>query len=229
MKVLITGAGSGIGKECVKLFLNNGYECILLDKNPKVLEQKGKNVDPYICDIKNYQAVQNVINKLDNIDVLINCAAIQYVDSFTEINVLEWNEVIDTNLNGTFYVIKEVVKKMKKGVIINLSSVHGELPRLNKMSYDVTKAGINMMTKELALALAPNIRVNALAIGATMTPMNNCFIENPQTLKDAKSKVPLDIILDPKEVANVIYLMCSNQFQNMTGTILTYDGGRSLK
>ncbi len=230
-KAIITGAAKGIGLECAKIFKKNGYLCYLLDIDDKVLDV-AKNLDSkgFVVDISDYSNVLDFFDNIhEDIDVLVNNAGIQFVDSFFDIKIDEWLKVINTNLNGTFYMTKEVVNKMSKGIIINVSSIHGENPRINKFSYDASKAAINMMTKEFALALAPKIRVNAIAIGATATPMNECFIKEPKTKEEAKSKVPLNVILEASEVADIIFQMTTDSFKNMTGTILNYDGGRSLK
>lgn len=229
--VVITGAAKGIGLECAKKFRSEGYFCYLLDIDPEVLKvAQDLECQAYVVDIADYEAVAKVFAKIDTkITVLVNNAGIQFVSSFADIKISEWQRVIDTNLNGTFYVTKEAVKKMDNGTIVNVSSVHGENPRTEKYSYDASKAALNMMTKEFALALAPKIRVNAIAIGATMTPMNNGFLTNPETKIAAMEKVPLKVILEASEVANVIFQMTTDNFKHLTGTILNYDGGRSLK
>lgn len=235
--VVVTGGSKGIGKACVEAFLRQNDTVIFCDLDESSSAQclnelihLGK-LYYFPCDISNYNDVQDFfikVNKvLEHIDVLVNNAGIQIVSDFNSINVKDWERVIQTNVNGTFYCIKEVVQYMKSGSIVNMSSLYSSQTRLNKFSYDASKAAIKRMTEEFALALSPNIRVNAIEPGAVYTPMNQDF-DNKSIEEKVLSRIPLKRIAQASDIAkNVVYL-CSEDANYITGISLIVDGGRHL-
>lgn len=235
--VIITGGSKGIGKACVEEFLRQNDTVIFCDLDElesanclKELSSLGRLY--YLpCDIAYYNSVSEFFleahNIMDHIDILVNNAAIQIVSEFISIDVKDWEKVIQTNINGTFYCIKEGVKYMQTGSIINMSSLYSTQVRLNKFSYDASKAAIKRMTEEFALALAPNIRVNAIEPGAVYTPMNHEF-NNKNINESVVSRIPLNRLAQPIDIAkNVVYL-CSEDASYITGISLIVDGGRHL-
>lgn len=235
--VVITGGSKGIGKACVEAFLKEGDHVIFCDLDEPMNAQCISELMPmgvlyyFPCDISSYESVKDFFIKVKNvfgtIDILVNNAAIQIVSDFNSIKVEDWDRVIQTNLNGTFYCIKEATEIMSSGSIVNISSLYSSQSRLNKFSYDASKAAIKRMTEEFALALAPDIRVNAIEPGAVYTPMNKDF-ENIEVEKKVLSRIPLNRIADASDIAkNVVYL-CSDQASYITGVSLKVDGGRHL-
>lgn len=230
--VIITGGTSGIGLSCINVFKNNNYNVIVLSRT--IPENKIENVNYYKCDISNQSEVENCINKIKskykNIDVLINNAGIQISDSFENYDVLEWKNIMNTNYFGTCNVIYNVTKIMKNnGKILNMLSVHSSLPRTNKYAYDSSKSALEILTKELALHFAPKgITINALSFGAVNTNMNKEWEVYPERKQIARSKVPLNIIFEPDEIANICYNIINNFSEYTTGSIFVVDGGRSL-
>jgi NAD(P)-dependent dehydrogenase (short-subunit alcohol dehydrogenase family) len=226
-RILITGGSGGIGYALCQIFNQNGYQVYTIDKKkPKDLD---KSISFKMLDLRDYRAVAKYANSLDSIDILINNAAIQIEEPFINSSIDSIQDVIETNIIGTLALTNKIIPKMSKnGLIINIGSIHGTIPRINKMTYDMSKAALEMMTKELALELAPNIRVNQLNIGATHTPMNQVFDKDQKKLEDAKNKVPMKHIFTPEEIAKVVYQLTNDVYQYMTGSIIVYDGGRSL-
>jgi len=235
--VVITGGSKGIGKACVEAFLRQNDTVIFCDLDEKTsalclddLMTLGK-LYYFPCDISNYNSVSEFFYKVskvvNHIDILINNAGIQIVSEFDSIDIKDWDRVIQTNLNGTFYCIKEVVQYMKVGSIINMSSLYSTQVRLNKFSYDASKAAIKRMTEEFALALAPNIRVNAIEPGAVYTPMNQDFLD-----RDIEDKVllriPLKKIASASDIAKSVVYLTSDDASYITGVSLIVDGGRHL-
>lgn len=235
--VVITGGSKGIGKACVEAFLRQNDTVIFCDLDEKAsamclseLMTLGK-LYYFPCDISNYKSVSEFFYKVSkvvsHIDILINNAGIQIVSEFDSIDINDWDRVIQTNLNGTFYCIKEVVQYMRTGSIINMSSLYSTQVRLNKFSYDASKAAIKRMTEEFALALAPNIRVNAIEPGAVYTPMNQDFSD-----KDVEDKVllriPLKRIASASDIAKSVIYLTSDDASYITGVSLIVDGGRHL-
>ena len=134
---------------------------------------------------------------------------------------------INTNINGTFYCIKEAAKIMRVGSIVNISSLYSHKVRLNKYSYDASKAAIQRMSEEFALALAPNIRINTIEPGAMDTPMNQIFTQS-EIREDVIKRIPLGRIGTGEDVAKGVLFLCSDDADYITGSTLKVDGGRGL-
>ena len=235
--VIITGGSKGIGKACVEAFLKLGDTVVFCDLDESMSAQCVSELLPlgnlyyFPCDISNYQQVKDFFFKvskvLSTIDILVNNAGIQIVSDFESIQIEDWDKVIQTNLNGTFYCIKEGSKYMKSGTIINMSSLYAEDVRLNKFSYDASKSAIKRMTEEFALALAPDIRVNAIEPGAVYTPMNHEF-SNSDVETKVLSRIPLKRIAQASDIAKSVVYLCSKDASYITGVSLKVDGGRHL-
>lgn len=235
--VIITGGSKGIGKACVEAFLKLGDTVVFCDVDENMSAQCVSELLPlgnlyyFPCDISNYHEVKEFFFKvskvLSSIDILINNAGIQIVSDFESIEIEDWDKVIQTNLNGTFYCIKEGSKYMKSGTIINMSSLYADDVRLNKFSYDASKSAIKRMTEEFALALAPDIRVNAIEPGAVYTPMNHEF-SNSDVVTKVLSRIPLKRIAQASDIATSVVYLYSDDASYITGVSLKVDGGRHL-
>ena len=234
--VLITGGAGGIGKATANKFLEKGYIVIIIDndKNACASFHKTNNLIIYNADITDYNNISLIVDEMfkefGNIDILINNAAIQTTENVLKINLNDWKKVIDVNINGTFILSQLVSRKMKSGsTILNIISTHYNKPRVHKLHYDVSKAGIEVMTKGFALELAKRkITVNAIAIGATFTNMNSGFKINRESVKLARERIPLKKICQPTEVAQYIYNIINDFSKYKTGSTFIIDGGRNL-
>ncbi|MFA7377023.1 MAG: SDR family oxidoreductase [Acholeplasmataceae bacterium] len=224
-KAVITGCADGIGFSIAQELINNGYEVYGFDiKN----QRESQKMSFYLLDINDDAKLFDFVSHLPNIDLLVNNAARQIEKPFKENTLDEIDAVLNTNLNALIKLTNLMLNKLNEdSVIINIGSIHSELPRLNKLTYDVSKAGLDMFTKGLALELSPKTRVIGLNIGATMTPMNESF-KNESIISHAKSKVPMKHIFSPQEIAQVVSQLLAPAFKYMTGVIIVYDGGRSL-
>ncbi len=225
-KALVTGGADGIGLEIVRELVKLGFQVIVFDK--KQMKENIENVLYHEVDINDMKTVDSCLTNYSSLDLLVNNAAIQYVKPFADNSDLELEEVINTNLLSLMKITRRCLKLLINGSqIINISSVHSVLPRKNKLSYDVSKAGLDMFTKSLALQLAPRVRVNSVNIGATFSPMNSIF-ENEELREESKNKVPMNHIFEANEIAKVVVSLLGETYRNMTGSIIVYDGGRSL-
>ena len=239
--IIVTGGAKGIGAACCRLFCEKGANVIIADidyenafKVEKSVKENGGEIFAVKTDISKEADVKNMVQKAKEkygkIDILVNDAAVQEVNSFQDISISEWEKVIDVNLNGTFLCSREVTKEFENGgQIINMLSVHSQLPRVNKYHYDASKAGIEILTKELALNYADkNISVNAVSFGAVATPMNEDWLGIEEKVKNTLSKVPMSIIFKPEEIARFVYEVLKNFSLYTTGSVFVVDGGRSL-
>ncbi|MCR5785526.1 MAG: SDR family oxidoreductase [Eubacterium sp.] len=208
MKVLITGASSGIGLSCAELFLKNGHEVIGFDREKAVLEKE--NYTHYTVDIRDEASYPDV----SEIEVLVNCAGVQNEDD------------IDVNLKGTINITEKygITPSIKSIVMIGSSSGHtgAEFPE-----YAASKGGVLAYTKNVALRVARfGATCNSLDFGGVLTPINIPVTENEELFGEIMSMTPLKRWMSPEEAAEWIYFMAAvNRF--CTGQNILIDGGEA--
>ena len=180
------------------------------------------------ADVSNENEVKNmieqIINEYGHIDVLVNNAGIVYDRSFEEITIDEFKRTLEVNVIGAFITTREVSKHMKSGSIVNVSSTNGTKTISPEcLDYNISKVGLQSLTRDLAFQFKPNIRVNAVAIGWADTDMNK---DLPQDYIDEEtSKIYLERFADPSEIAKTIYFLASDESSYINGEIVTIDGG----
>lgn len=237
MVVFITGASRGLGYEIAKVFASHGYDVIgTYHKSLEKIEEVKKEIEEtyhvnftiYKLDVSKEEDIINVRNNLNtHIDVLVNNAGISRDSSFYDKTKDVFNEVLNTNLVGTFLVAKYLSKFMDKGAIVNISSNCGiDAGYVEGIDYNASKAGINSMTKDLARFFAPNIRVNAVAPGWIETDMVKDM--DPEYRKEEENRTLLKRFASPKEIANVVYFLGSEDSSFMTGEVVEVDGGYKM-
>lgn len=175
---------------------------------------------------------ESVMAAFGRLDVLVNNAGVvSYVD-FLELKEEEWDRIIDTNLRGYFLCGQRAARIMvgqRSGSIINISSISQIIPGLKRVHYCVSKGGIHMLTKGMALELAPyNITVNAVAPGATATDFTEDILSDPEKRQAVLRKIPLSRIGRPTDIAGAVLLLASDRGAYMTGQTIYVDGGYLL-
>lgn len=243
---IITGASGGIGKSVAQKVLEEGSKVVLVSRNKnklkKTVDELGKN-DNLIyaaADVSHESEVLSVIEQtltaFDKIDNLINCAAI--INDPTPFHLMtedQWTNLMNVNLKGTFQPIKAVIPLMieqKSGNIINISSLLGirAIPKVPFSVYGVTKAGIIMLTKSIAVEYGQyNIRCNCIAPSTIRSPMMEPYLQDENAKRMLEGSFPLKRIGDPEDVANAILFLSSDDSKWITGTVMTLDGGISAK
>lgn len=238
--VLITGAGTGIGKAIAIAFAKNNYDVIIHYNNSyesalkveQECKKYGVNTLLVKADIKNEIEIKEMINKISNkfskIDVLINNAGIAIDTLFSEKTKENFMKTLEINLVGTFLVSKyvsEIMLKNKYGRIINISSTNG----IDKyfpmcLDYDASKAGIISLTHNLALQLKPYINVNCIAPGwiATENELKDVDLEY---IKSEEEKIFVGRIGKPEEVASLALFLASNEADYINNEVIKIDGG----
>ena len=233
-KVLITGATGGIGNALVgKFYLLESSIFATGTKLEKLenLKKKFPKINILKFDISDHskieEFVENVSSQLGGIDILINNAGINIDNLSLRMKEEEWKKVIDINLTSTFFLSKNVIKKMlkiKKGKIINITSVVGHTGNIGQANYTASKAGIVAMSKSLALEYGKkNININCVSPGFINTEMTNKIDDNYKEI--LKSRIPLERFGDPQDVANTVAFLCSNLSDYITGETIHVNGG----
>lgn len=237
--VLITGSSRGIGEAIAKK-LNKSYNLVLTynknkDKALNLLEELRKenpNVIAVKCDVKNEKEVNNLFDlaekNFSHVDILINNAGISYFGLLQDMDFSSWNDIIDTNLSSIFLTSKRAIPNMvsqKSGVIINMSSIWGNLGASLEVAYSASKGGINSFTKALSKELIPsNIRVNAISPGIVDTDMTKFDLSS-----DDKKALKEDLIekrfAKSEEIANLVEFLISDKGAYITGSIFDINGG----
>ncbi|MFB5597568.1 MAG: SDR family NAD(P)-dependent oxidoreductase [Nitrosopumilaceae archaeon] len=239
--VLITGGSRGIGFATAKLFSTSGARVVITSKNSvKLAEAAGKLGCLGIpADVKKLTEVRDVIKKIiekfGRIDILVNNAGIfPKIKKLHEISEDEWNEVLDTNLSGSYRFAKEVIPYLQKngGVIINVSSDAGlkAYQGFNADAYSASKAALNLLTKTWALQYAQdNIRVNAVCPGVVDTDMTAPFVKTEKDREFVNADHPIGRMGTPEDIGRSILFLASDDSSWTTGAILAVDGGESIK
>ena len=235
--VIVTGGSRGIGAQIVRTLAYEGYNVILnYNKSEEIaksikeeLTSKGCNVEIFKANVSKREEVKKLVDftieRFKTIDVLINNAGISQIKLFTDITDIDWDNMMETNLNSVFYASQEVLPYMinkKEGCIINISSIWGSIGASCEVHYSVTKAGIDAMTKSLAKELGPsNIRVNSIAPGIIDTDMNKYLTDEER--KNIENEIPLQKIGKTEDIAKCVKWLIEDNYT--TGQIIKINGG----
>jgi 3-oxoacyl-[acyl-carrier protein] reductase len=240
---LVSGARRGIGKAIALEFARAGANLAVadivaddggLETVVERIKGAGRRAVSIPCDISQVNqvqaTVQRTVSEFGRIDILVNCAGV-WIPGKTLVDCSEeaWDKVIDTNLKGTYLCCQTVAKIMIRlggGNIINLSSQVGLNPGAGTGAYSISKAGIIMMTRQLALELAGyNIRVNAIAPGIVKTDFNVNVWKDTDNARQLGSSVPLGRLADPEDIAGPALFLASDESRYITGAVINVDGG----
>ena len=239
--VLITGAGSGIGRAASLAFAAEGAAIVAADLRLEAaqatagaVEELGRKAVALQVDVTQPDAVRAMVEQavagLGSLDVLINSAGVREIVPFLELPAEEWTKVIGTNLTGTFLcsqaVARHLIAQNKSGKIINLSSVAGLVGVPNRAAYVASKHGVVGLTKEMAMELADkHIQVNALAPGVVETAMTVGYFDKPDIMASLKKAHPAGRWAQPEEIAKLMLFLASEDADFMTGATIPIDGG----
>ena len=239
---IITGAANGIGQACARLFAEQGAKVVLADIQDaqgqalaQELHAQGLQASYVHCDVGRKAdvdaLVQQVLALHGRIDVLVSNAGIFKATPFLEVSESDFDEVLRVNLKGAFLVGQAAARAMKAsggGAIVHMSSVNGVMAIPEIASYNVSKGGINQLTRAMALALADDgIRVNAVAPGTIATELaRKAVLTSDAARTKILSRTPMKRLGEPEEVARTVAFLASDASSYITGEILTVDGGR---
>ena len=242
---LVTGAGKGIGKACAIALAEAGANLIIisrtqkdLDKVSKIIKKLKSKCSSFVCDVTNYSQIKNIVNKQKKIDILVNNAGTNIPEHFTKIQKKNMEYMVKLNTMATFHLAQLCTLKMletrnrKKigGSIINISSQMGHVGGEIRSVYNMTKFGLEGLTKGMAIDLAKNnIRVNTVCPTFVETAMVRRFFKNKKFRKECIKKIPLGRIADVSDVATSVAFLASDASAMITGTSIMVDGGWTAK
>lgn len=240
---LISGAGRGIGRG-IALKLAEDYAVAVNDiedegakETVSEIRESGGEAIAISGDVSDSDAVETVIetvvSELGPIEILVNNAGVETVYPFVDLPESEWDRVMDVNLKGQFLMSQAIANHMIergiKGSIVNVSSYHDTVPRTDKIHYDTSKAGVKMLTKDMALELAEHgINVNCVAPGIIESPMNAEILADPEQVESMNERVPVGRMGVPSDIAEVVSFLVSDEASYLTGTRIPVDGGLRL-
>lgn len=227
IKVLITGATSGIGKAIFEKYSKDTKFTVYGLGSRKI-----KNKNFISVDLSNLQNIKNVEKKIKNlkIDILINCAGINSNDNFENLSLVKLQKIHNVNFYAPFLITQFVIKNMKKkkwGRIVNITSIFAEKVRSNRTSYITSKFALNALTKTVAIDYSKfNILSNSVAPGIIDTKMTKKMLKNNN--KIIEKKVPLARLGKPEDVSSLVYFLASDKNKFITGQQFLIDGGYTI-
>jgi glucose 1-dehydrogenase len=243
---IVTGADSGIGQATAIAFAKEGADVVVTyfhdrkgaEHTAAEVETAGAKTAVFQLDQRTPENVthlfQEVQDQMGVPTILVNNAGVDAAGTHVkDMSNEEWDNVIRTNLYGPFFCCREFIRRLdgtgKHGTIVNITSVHQEIPRAGAAAYDASKGGLRNLTTTLALELAEkNININNIAPGMILTPMNQQAIDDPEAQKKQVQSIPMKRAGRPEEIAHAAVFLASEQSRYIHGTTIFVDGALVL-
>lgn len=239
---LVTGSTQGIGRGIAVRLAREGADVIINGReedeqarqSAELVRAEGRRACIVALDIGQVDNCQRLVTEglrqMGRLDILVNNAGIESHAGFLQTSEADYDRVLNVNLKGAFFIAQAFARHLRDsgqgGRIINTSSVHEELPFPHFTSYCVSKGGLKMMMRNLAIELAPlGITVNNVAPGAIETPINRALLQQPEQLARLLGNIPLKRLGQPRDVAGAVAFLASEDADYITGATLVVDGG----
>ena len=239
---LITGSSQGIGRGIAERFAAEGADVVInysgnaerAQEALRAVEAAGRRGLVVQADIGSMDGIRKLfataLETFGHLDILVNNAGVERHAPFWEVTEEDYDKVLNVNLKGVFFGTQEFVKHLlqtkRTGKIVNISSVHEELPFPNFTAYCASKGGVKMLTRNLSIELGPlGITINNIAPGAIETPINTKLLNDPVKLNALLGQIPLKRLGQPGDVASVAVFLASDEAAYVTGSTYYVDGG----
>jgi|AOAMet2_C49A8_35_1029299.scaffolds.fasta_scaffold02791_1 pteridine reductase len=233
---LITGGAARIGAQIVKTLHHNQFNIIIhcnqsKDKAQLLCDElnliRANSAEIVSGNLNNIDELDSLVSSIKSIDLLVNNASVFYPKSVEDSEMKDWDDVININLKAPFFLSKGLSKTLSKndGSIINIIDIHSERPLKKHAIYNISKAGLKMLTQTLAKELAPKIRVNGVSPGSILWPQDSAEIsEDDKNLM--LERIALHRQGSPQDIADTVLFLANSNY--ITGQIINIDGGRTL-
>ena len=233
---LITGGAARIGAQIVKTLHHNQFNIIIhcnqsKDKAQLLCDElnaiRANSVEIISGNLNNIDELDSLVSSIKSIDLLVNNASVFYPKSVEDSEIKDWDDVININLKAPFFLSKGLSKTLSEndGSIINIIDIHSERPLKKHAIYNISKAGLKMLTQTLATELAPKIRVNGVSPGSILWPQDSAEIS--EAVKNLMlARIALHRQGSPQDIADTVLFLANSNY--ITGQIINIDGGRTL-
>ena len=233
---LITGGAARIGAQIAKTLHNNDFNIIIhcnqsKDKAQLLCDElnllKEKSAKVVVGNLNNIDSINTIIESIESIDLLVNNASVFYPLSVDESDSENWDNILDINLKAPFFLSKGLSQKLNssEGSIINIIDIHADRPLKKHSVYNISKAGLKMLTLTLAKELAPSIRVNGVSPGSILWPQEGAEISELDK-SIMLERIALKRQGSPQDIADTVLFLANSNY--LTGQIINVDGGRTL-
>jgi glucose 1-dehydrogenase len=240
--IAISGGDQGIGRAIAERLAQEGADIAICYRSNQSganevlgeIQKLGRRAAAVQCDVgkisDGQHFISEAVNQLGKLDILVNNAGLERRADFWDVTEADYDAVLNVNLKGLFFLTQAFVRHRMQaksgGKVINISSVHEELPFPHFSSYCASKGGVKMLTRNLSIELAPlGITINSIAPGAIETPINKNLLNDPVKLKNLLENIPLNRLGEPSDVASIAAFIASDDCSYVTGTTFFVDGG----
>ena len=233
---VITGAGSGIGKAVAVELSANRVRCVILDRSQELVDatvleisQAGLNATGVVCDVTDEVGIGQVAANIKQCDILVNAAGLVRPGALAELQTSEWDALLKVNLTGYFLMARAFTPHLiasGHGAMIHVASISSTNPQGSSGAYSVSKAGVVIMSKQLAYELGPQgVRSNTVSPGLVRTPMTEAYYQVGDVAKRRDTAVPIGRVARPEDIADVVTFLASDRARYITGADIIADGG----
>lgn len=235
---VITGGGGGIGKAVALELSANGVHCNVLDRASELVDatvaeiiENGGKATGHVCDVTDEAAVNSIAASIKICDILVNAAGLVRPGALADLTTAEWEDLLKVNLTGYFLMARTFTPHLVasgNGSMIHIASISSTNPQGSSGAYSVSKAGVVVMSKQLAFELGPKgIRSNTVSPGLVRTPMTEAYYQVGDVAQRRDAAVPVGRVAKPDDVADIVAFLASDRARYVTGADIVADGGFS--